>query len=263
MSRFSAFFSSSIGKKITVALTGLFLCLFLIVHLWGNLQFFKSDEGFAINKYTVFMTSNPFIKVISYILYVSILWHAFKGLHLVWKNRQARRVRYAVVNGSANSRWASRNMGILGTVILVFLAVHLTNFWGEYHFGELPYTKYVVDTRTGEIISHEDVTGQGYEEKGLVLTDAESQQEIHVYKDMYRVVEAGFQQPLIVLLYLIAMVALGFHLTHGFRSSFQTLGMNHPKYNGAVRWVGMFIFGVLIPAGFASMPIYFFFFHTM
>ncbi|QEC51520.1 succinate dehydrogenase / fumarate reductase cytochrome b subunit [Anseongella ginsenosidimutans] len=262
MSRFSEYFSSSIGKKITVALTGLFLCLFLIVHLWGNLQLFKSDGGFALNKYTVFMTSNPFIKAISYILYISILWHAFKGLHLAWQNQRARPVRYAVTNGKANSMWSSRNMGILGTIVLVFIAVHLSNFWAEYHWGELPYTRYVVDVGTGEILSTEDVTGQGYEEKGFVLTDVANEQEIHVYKDMYKVVEAGFQQPLIVLLYLLAMVALGFHLRHGFQSSFQSMGINHPKYNGAIRWVGTVIFGILIPAGFASMPIYFFFFHT-
>lgn len=262
MSRISEFFSSSIGKKITVALTGLFLALFLIVHLWGNFQLFKSDEGFAINKYTVFMTTNPFIKVISYILYLSILWHAFKGLHLVWLNKRARPVRYAVVNGKANSIWASRNMGLLGTIVLVFIAVHLSNFWAEYHWGELPYTKYVVDVGSGEIISTEDVTGQGYDQKGFVLTDVENQQEIHVYKDMYKVVEAGFRQPLIVLLYVVSMVALGFHLRHGFQSGFQTLGLNHPKYNGAIRWVGMVFFSVLIPLGFAAIPVYFYFFHN-
>src|SRR3546814_712239 len=227
MSRISEFFSSSIGKKITVALTGLFLCLFLIVHLAGNLQLFNSDEGFSINKYTVMMTTNPFIKVVSYITYFSILWHAFKGLHLVYLNRKARPARYAVVNGKANSLWASRNMGLLGTMVLVFIAVHLTNFWAEYHWGELPYTKYVVEAGSGEIVSTEDVTGQGYEEKGFVLTDLENEQEVHVYKDMYKVVEAGFQNGLIVLLYVISMVALGFHLRHGFQIDFQEIGRAH------------------------------------
>src|SRR5690606_11535900 len=147
-----------------------------------------------------------------------------------FKNRRARPVRYAVVNGQATSAWAARNMGILGTVILVLLAVHMSNFWAQYHWGELPYTKYVVDVRTGAVTSTADVTGQGYEEKGAVVTDPENQQEIHVYKDMYKVVEAGFQQPFIVLPYLVAMVALGYHLSHGFRSAFQTLGLNHMQY---------------------------------
>lgn len=263
MSKLSSFFSSTIGKKITVALTGLFICSFLVVHLSGNFQLFKSDGGFAFNSYAAFMTTNPLIKTISYILYASILYHAFKGLYLAYRNRQARPVKYAVAKGSANSMWASRNMGILGTIVLVFIVVHMSNFWWEYHNGDLPYTEYTLDLKSGEILETKDVTGEYSQQsvKQAVLTDVENGREIHVYRDLYKIVASAFQQPLLVLLYVISMGALGFHLAHGFKSAFQTLGINHPQYNGLIRWVGMFIFGVVIPLGFASMPIYFFLFH--
>ena len=98
--------SSSIGKKLVMALTGLFLCSFLIVHMSGNLQLFKHDDGLAFNVYAVFMTTNPLIKTVSYGLYAFILLHAFEGLYLAKQNRQARgNQRYVVSNGKANSSW--------------------------------------------------------------------------------------------------------------------------------------------------------------
>lgn len=103
--------SSSIGKKLVMALTGLFLCSFLIVHMSGNLQLFKQDNGLAFNVYAVFMTTNPFIKTISYGLYALILLHAIEGLYVTYQNRQARgEQRYVVNGGSANSSWFSRNI---------------------------------------------------------------------------------------------------------------------------------------------------------
>lgn len=263
MSKFFSFFSSTIGKKITVALTGLFLCAFIVVHLFGNFQLFYDDAGFAFNQYTVFMTTNPVIKTISYILYFSILYHAFKGLYLANKNRRARPVKYAVVHGAANSTWSSRNMGILGTVLLIFIVVHMGNFWWGYHNGDLPYTQYTVDLKKREVTDVQDVSGQYDQEtvKSALVTDVENQREIHVYRDLYKVVEFSFGQAWYVLLYVISMGALGFHLVHGFKSAFQTLGINYPRYNGLIRWVGVFIFGIIIPLGFASMPIYFFLFH--
>src|SRR5438477_12369983 len=122
-------FNSSLGQKLIMALTGLFLCLFLVVHVSGNLQLFKNDSGLAFNQYSVFMTTNPLIKAISYILYATILYHAYKGLVLAWKNQKARPVKYAAFDGKANSPWASRNMGILGTIILVFIIIHMNDFW--------------------------------------------------------------------------------------------------------------------------------------
>jgi succinate dehydrogenase / fumarate reductase cytochrome b subunit len=96
MSEFKQTFNSSLGKKLIMALTGLFLCTFLIVHLGGNLLLFKDDQGFAFNSYANFLTHFPPIEVIAYILYISIIVHAVYALVLTLKNRKARPVGYAV-----------------------------------------------------------------------------------------------------------------------------------------------------------------------
>ena len=101
MNWLTSFLQSSIGRKLLMALTGLFLCAFLLVHLIGNLQLFKHDHGLAFNTYAVFMTSNPFIKFTSYGLYATIIFHAFWGLYLVYLNKKARPQTYAMVDGKA------------------------------------------------------------------------------------------------------------------------------------------------------------------
>jgi succinate dehydrogenase / fumarate reductase cytochrome b subunit len=256
MNWLSKFLTSSIGKKVLMSLTGLFLCTFLVIHLIGNLQLFKSDGGLAFNEYAVFMTSNPLIKTISYGLYASILFHAFWGLFVLsTKNQKARPVAYAKVDGQANSPWASRWMGVLGTTILVFIVIHMTTFWGKYKFQEMPYTQYKMDLTTSEMLSVEST--QAIEVKKLQFT--ENNVETTVVKDLYMVVADAFKQLWYVLLYVISMAALAFHLVHGFRSAFQTLGINHTKYNGLINFIGVWIFGVLIPATFAAMPVYFYF----
>ena len=215
--------SSSIGRKILMSLTGLFLCTFLVVHAVGNLQLFKDDGGQAFNEYTKFMTTNPLIKTVSYILYFSILLHVIDGFLLYFRNKKARPVKYAVWNANQNSMWSSRNMGILGTLILIFLLVHLRAFWWTYKFGEMPTVVY------------------GNEE----------------YKDMYRVVMNAYESVVYSLFYVLMMIPLGFHLLHGFKSGFQTLGLRHKKYTPFIEGVGI-VFSILIPATFAAMPIYLF-----
>lgn len=265
MSWFIKMFSSSIGQKLIVALTGLFLCTFLIIHVSGNLQLFKNDGGMAFNTYTVFMTTNPLIKTISYVLYFSILLHAFKGLQLVVKNRAARPVRYAVVNGKANSHWTSRSMGILGTILLVFIVVHMSDFWFEYKFGHIPYVQYTENLATGEITTTPYVDAAGaparIEKKMEEFVEVRNgvNHRIIITKDLYKEVAEEFTHPLMVVLYMIAMFAVGFHLYHGFKSGFQTLGLNHPRYNPAIRFIGTWVFAIIIPIMFAAMPLYFFF----
>ena len=250
--------SSSIGKKLIMALTGLFLCTFLIVHLSGNLQLFKNDNGLAFNVYAVFMTTNPLIKTVSYGLYALILVHAFAGLYLAYKNRQARgSQQYVLVDGKANSSAFSRNMAILGTVLLVFIAVHLSNFWFEYKFGYTPFTKYEQNIVTGEVSSapFEGEIKAKLEE--YINQDANTR--VIIVKDLYRSVMEGFKNPILVLFYLLSMFAVSFHLVHGFKSAFQTLGINHPKYNPVLNFLGAGVFGILIPIGFALMPLFFYF----
>ncbi|MEP2771019.1 MAG: succinate dehydrogenase cytochrome b subunit [Fulvivirga sp.] len=220
MSWFTNAMSSTLGRKVLMALTGLFLIIFLIVHLTGNLQLLMDDGGKAFNIYAKFMTTNPIIKTTSYLLYATFLAHIVWAIILTVHNKKSRPVGYAVTKGSTNSTWSSRNMGILGTIIFIFLVIHLKNFWYEMHWGGIPKVNY-----DGEEV-----------------------------KDLYAVVNASFSQIWYVVLYVVAMLGLMFHLFHGFKSSFQTLGLNHPKYNPAIQVVG-YAFAVIVPALFACIPI--------
>lgn len=249
------FLSSSIGKKLLMSLTGLFLCSFLLVHATGNLQLFKNDDGLAFNTYTVFMTSNPLIKFISYGLYSTILFHAIWGLYLVYQNKKARPVQYYVTAGSTNSTWASRNMGLLGTIILVFVSVHMANFWYQYKFGQVPYRQYVEDLSNGQVQSV-PYQGEPFEAKMTEFMAAPNIKVV-IVKDLFLEVSEAFKNPAIVALYVISMIALAFHLIHGFSSAFQTLGLNHNRYNGLIKFIGVYGFGLLIPVLFALMPLYF------
>ncbi|MEQ9165539.1 MAG: succinate dehydrogenase cytochrome b subunit [Fulvivirga sp.] len=212
--------SSTIGKKVLMALTGLFLITFLIVHLSGNLQLLADDGGKSFNIYAKFMTTNPFIKTTSYLLYTTFIVHIVWAVLLTVMNRSSRPVGYAVNPGNVSSSWSSRNMGILGTVILIFLVIHMKNFWYEMHWGDIPTATY----------------------------------EGEVYNDLYAVVDFAFGNILYVLLYTVSMLALMFHLYHGFKSAFQTLGLNHPKYTPMIKTVGYAI-AIIIPALFACIPI--------
>ena len=227
MSWFTNFLTSSIGRKIIMSLTGLFLCLFLVIHVAGNTQLFLNDGGEAFNKYTYKMVHSPLIKIASYLTYLAILLHAIQGIYLAYINRKAKGGKYAVNAGGKNSSWASRSMAFLGTVVFVFIVVHLQNFWYKLKFGTMPPAKTYADGKT--------------------------------YEDMYTVVSASFQDPLLVGLYVVAMTALALHLIHGFQSGFQSLGLNHKKYTPIIKGVSTFVFGILIPALFAAMPLYFFF----
>jgi succinate dehydrogenase / fumarate reductase cytochrome b subunit len=259
MNWLSKMFNSSIGEKLLVGLTGLFLCSFLVIHVVGNLQLFNDDNGMAFNLYTVFMTTNPLIKAVSYVLYFSILFHAFKGIHLAYKNQKSRPVKYAVVAGKANSHWTSRNMGILGTIILVFIVVHMSDFWYEYKFGHLPYAKYTENMTTGEVSfeRYVDASGNPAQINDKIQEYVEGNNKIIIVKDLYEEVAEEFENPVLVVLYILAMMAIGFHLFHGFKSGFQTIGFNHPKYSPAISFLGTWVFSIIIPALFAAMPLYF------
>ena len=124
-----SFLDSSIGRKVLMSLTGLFLCSFLIIHVSGNLQLFKNDEGLAFNQYTVFMTTFLPIKVISYVLYACIVLHVISGIRITLKNQKARPVGYKARKDPRSSTWASKNMAILGILVLIFLVTHMANFW--------------------------------------------------------------------------------------------------------------------------------------
>jgi succinate dehydrogenase / fumarate reductase, cytochrome b subunit len=220
MSWFTKAMSSTIGKKVLMALTGLFLVSFLIVHLSGNLQLLSNDNGEAFNIYAKFMTTNPVVKITSYLLYTTFLVHIVWAIMLSVKNRKARPTGYAVQPGIVSSSWSSKNMGVLGTIIFIFLVIHLKHFWYEMHWGGIKTVMY-------------------YGEE---------------YKDLYAVVNASFAELWYVALYTIAMLGLMFHLYHGFKSAFQSLGINHPKYTPLINGVG-YALAIVIPALFAAIPI--------
>ncbi len=257
--------STSIGKKLIMSLTGLFLCLFLIVHLSGNFQLFKDDSGLAFNDYSHFMTHFPPIKVVSYLLYLTIIGHSIYALILTIKNRKARPVNYAMAPKSP-SIWSSRNMGILGSFLLLFIVIHMGNFWFSYHKDEwfknhsgpkMPFKEYRTDLKTGKLVSAKQLPQGEYEYAKYV--DVNAQQEITIAKDLQAQVIFSFSSPLYVLFYVIAMGSLSFHLLHGFQSSWQTMGMNHRKYKPIVNQIGIWLFAVIIPIGFAAMPIVYYF----
>lgn len=223
MNWFTKTINSSIGKKLLMALTGLFLIIFLAVHLAGNLQLMSSDGGRAFNIYAKFMTTNPLIKASSYILYAGFLAHIIWSIILSLNNKKAREENYAVVKSSAKVTWSSKNMGILGTIIFVFLVIHLRNFWYEMHWGGINTVEY-----DGEM-----------------------------YKDLYTVVAVSFSQLWYVILYVVGMAGVGFHLYHGFQSAFQTLGVHNRKYMPAIKTVGI-AYAIIVPGLFALIPIWMF-----
>jgi succinate dehydrogenase / fumarate reductase cytochrome b subunit len=218
------FFGSSIGKKLLMSLTGLFLILFLLVHLIGNLQLLKADDGMSFNVYAKLMTTNPLIKIISYGNYFFILLHAFVGISLALYNKNAKGQKYAVSNHNKTS-WASKNMALLGTLILAFIFIHMGDFWLKMKMGQLP------------MVTYPGVEGE--------------------VKDLYYSVSQTFSQPIWIAVYVIGMMILSFHLFHGFQSAFQTLGINHPKYTPVIKTLGV-AYAILIPLGFAIIPIWFY-----
>lgn len=204
-----------------MCLTGLFLGFFLLIHFLGNLQLFLPQEQahLQFNAYSHFLSGNIVIKIVSLVLYTSIILHAIDGLVITIKNRKSGGTYQSDRRGRA-SKWYSRNMGILGTLILIFLVIHFQNFWYVYKFGSLPL-----------------------DDKGN--------------KDLYILVITIFKEWWYVVIYVISMIALCYHLIHGIYSAVRTLGLFHPKY---VKWIKIagIAYSVIISVGFALMPVYVF-----
>lgn len=253
MSESKGLIKSHVVKKYWMAFTGLFLCLFMLGHLLGNLQLLGSGyEGqLQFNEYAVFMTTNPAVKLLSYVTYFSILFHAVDGLMLTIANRKARPQAYAYNKPSANSIWSSRNMGILGTVILVYIVVHMQNFWYEYKFGETPFM--FSESGSDPILQDGSVVKGGVIENGEVVFQGQILGD--AMRDLYTVVLDGFQNPILVAFYVLGMIAIAFHLVHGFQSGFQSLGLRNKKYSPLITNVG-YAFAIIVPTLFAIIPVY-------
>jgi succinate dehydrogenase / fumarate reductase cytochrome b subunit len=215
MSWFTSAFTSSIGKKFIVGITGLFLISFLVVHVGINSLIFFNDGGELYNHAAEFMGTNVIIRTMEIVLFAGLLAHIVQTLLLAKQNSDARPVKYVVIDGRANSKWYSRSMVILGLLLLIFLILHLRHFW-------------YVSRLTDEITSGKET----------------------LFDEMKEV----FENPLIVTIYVLAQISLGYHLLHGFKSAFQTLGLNHIKYNPLISLVGT-VFAIIVPLLFALMPI--------
>lgn len=302
----SALLSSSIAKKWWMALTGLFLCTFLIGHLLGNLQLIMQtgEEGRrAFNEYAYFMGHNIFIKVLSYLTYFSILFHVVDGFMLTFQNKKARPVNYTYNKPGTNSKLPARYMAILGTVILVFIVTHMANFWYKMKISGEPMAIHMIEKPVDLTVGQNPMTGEpmmktidityvlttkgeykeyqysdaetGEKQKvfeienGTDFVDASSKLKIgEGYKDLHSVVMSFFGQDktkelgvgpneyalIAVICYVLAMLVLAFHLFHGFASAFQSLGVNHKRYNPIIKFVGI-AFSIVVPLAFAVIPV--------
>jgi succinate dehydrogenase / fumarate reductase cytochrome b subunit len=278
----SALLKSSIAKKYWMALTGLFLCLFLAGHLAGNLQLLVPNNALNFNQYALFMTSNPAVKLLSYLTYISILFHAIDGILLTIQNKKARPIGYAKTDGSSSS-FASRNMAVLGTIILVFIVTHMVNFWAKMHFDKnMPLmTKtievqgqkqvFYVGTQTGQyfpvdqVAKEVDKKEQSMMPKQFVIKNRTelyyNQVDVKtadLYKDLYKITLDFFKDAKYGLYftigYVLAMLALSFHLWHGFQSAFQSLGVNSSKLTPVIQFFGR-AFAIIVPLLFAIIPV--------
>ena len=214
------FFTSSIGKKYVMAFTGLFLILFLIVHAGINACIFLNDEGKTFNEMAHFMSHNWIMRFLEVGLFAGLITHIIQGLMLWNQNKNARPVQYAYSQPNKNSKWYSRSMALLGTLLLLFLIMHLSHFY--------------VDTKIDLYV--------------------EKKPNYNLFNEMKEVFSVNW----IVGLYVAGVIALFWHLYHGFQSAFQSLGINHKKYTPLLNTIGLG-YAVIICLLFALMPVAMFF----
>ena len=214
----SAILTSSVGKKFVMAVTGLFLISFLIIHVGLNLCIFANDNGDMFNRAAHFMGSSWVIRAMEYVLFAGFILHIIQGYSLEVTNRQRRGQGYQVNLGERGSKWYSRSMGLLGTLLLLFLIMHIAHFW--------------VPSR---ITGLEEIEGKSYHNLFARMVDV-------------------FQNPVVVVLYVLGCISLAFHLIHGFHSAFRTLGVYNRRYVSLFKNIG-FWYAVIISALFGSKPV--------
>jgi len=221
-------FVSSIGRKIVMAVTGISLILFLIVHvtvnacIWAKI-FVPDDNGEMFNKAAHFLGQTLVPRVLEIGLFLFFIIHIVQGYMLSAYNISKRSKGYAVSYGNRGSKWYSRSMGLLGTIIFLFLIVHLADFWVPSRFGGL-----------GEV-SYSDSPGQ-------------------VYHNLYQRMVEVFQNLWVVILYVLGCISLAYHLAHGFQSAFRTLGVHNKRYTAMLTGIGNG-FAIIVSLLFAMMPI--------
>jgi succinate dehydrogenase / fumarate reductase cytochrome b subunit len=226
--KWSAFFTSAVGKKLVMALSGLFLISFLVVHvglnscIFNDLPVFNPDDnGRMFNKAAHFMGSSWLIRLMEIGLFAVFIVHIIQGYVLEAKNRSKRDIGYKIKMGSRGSAWYRKSMGLLGTLLLLFLIMHISHFWVPSRI-----TKTLPPVQYGDMEAH----------------------------DLFSRMVEVFQNPWIVVLYVVGCISLAWHLLHGFQASFRTLGLYNTKYVALVRTLGVG-FSILVPLLFALMPV--------
>jgi len=222
-------FTSSVGKKLVMAFTGIFLILFLVVHAGLNACIWANDKGLMFNKAAHFMGSFVVPRVLEIGLFVGIFLHIIQGYMLTLENRSKRSVGYAV-NYSKGSKWYSRSMALLGTLLLMFLVMHIYHFWTPSRLGGIAGIK------------------------SLTMFDKNGVE----YHNLYAEMKLVFENVYVVILYVLACGSLAYHLAHGFQSAFKTIGIHNKRYHAMISSIG-YGFAILIPLVFAMMPISFYF----
>jgi succinate dehydrogenase / fumarate reductase cytochrome b subunit len=215
---------STIGRKVLMALSGLFLVSFLVIHVSINLISVFSEDAF--NEASHFMGTNPLIQfAMQPVLMFGVIFHLIMGIYLEIQNNKARQIKYAYSKPSANSNWMSRNMIYTGAMVMAFLGLHFYDFW--IHEMDVKYISAVADLSP-----------------------------TRYYHEMVE----KFQDPIRVVIYLVAFIALALHLLHGFQSSFQSVGFNNNKYTPIIKKLG-FAFAIVVPALFAIITLFHFLNH--
>jgi succinate dehydrogenase / fumarate reductase cytochrome b subunit len=218
--KWSALFISPVGKKLVMSLTGLFLISFLVIHAGINACIWANDGGEMFNKAAHFMGSMIVIRVLEIGLFIGFFLHIIQGFVLEYQNRRKRGTGYEVKLGNKGSKWYSRNMGLLGTILFLFLLLHWWHFWIPSRFTGM-----------------ESVV---YENK-----------EMH---NLFSLMKFTFSEMWVVIVYVIACFSLCWHLIHGFQSAFRTLGVSNKRYLVIINTVGIG-YAVIISVVFALMPV--------
>jgi succinate dehydrogenase / fumarate reductase cytochrome b subunit len=222
--KWSELFTSSIGKKWVMGLTGLFLISFLVIHAGINACIWANDGGVMFNKAAHFMGATVVIRILEVGLFIGIFIHIIQGYVLEFSNRSKRGVGYNVSIGNKGSKWYSRSMGLLGTILLLFFIIHWYHFW--------------IPSR---------ITGAGLNEVAL----PGSEKKLH---NVFALMQVTFSELWVVIVYVFACFSLCWHLIHGFQSAFRTVGVSNPKYLALIRNTGI-AYSVIISLAFAMMPV--------
>ena len=202
-----------------MALTGIFLITFLVIHVGVNSCIWANDGGEMFNRAAHFLGNTIVVRILEVVLFLGFIVHIIQGFVLEAQNLSKRGKGYKVNLANKGSKWYSRSMGLLGTLLFLFLVMHIAHFWVPSRITGLPEA--------------------GYDPN---------------HHDLYSKMIEVFQDPFVVILYVLGCISLAWHLAHGFQSAFRTLGLHNRKYLNLVNALGVG-FSIIVPLAFAMMPV--------